>query len=74
MPTFSTPEVRALFLVFFVVLASAAVHTVASAFKRLAVTDAKARLATDAAQDLKKKVDKLRSQLEEVRDELDERR
>lgn len=74
MPASSTPEIRALLFVLFVVLASAAVHTVASAFERLAATDAKTRFATSATQDLKKKVARLESQLEELRDELNERR
>lgn len=74
MPTASIPEVRALLFVLFVVLTSAAVHTVASAFERLAAADAKASFAASAAQGLKEKVDKLESQLLELRDELNERR
>jgi phage shock protein A len=74
MPTASTPEARALLVVFVVVLATAAIHTVANSFDRLETTDARARSATGAAQELKEKVDELESQLEELRDTFDERR
>lgn len=74
MPTASTPEARALLVVFVVVLATAAIHTVLNAFERLETTDARARSAIGAAHELKEKVEELESQLEELRDKVDERR
>ena len=74
MPTTSTPEARALFAVFVVVLASAALHTVAQAFDRVEATDAKVRYAVDAAQEIKEKVDELESKLEELENQLEELR
>ena len=74
MPTASTPETRALFVVCAVVLATAAIHTVANIFDLLETTDSKARSAAAATRELKEKIDELESQLEELTDKVDERR
>jgi uncharacterized membrane protein YidH (DUF202 family) len=68
--TRSTPEARALLLILLVVLGSATLRTVIQAFERIDAAEARARYATNASEELRKKVDELETQVEELGEQV----